>query len=128
MAAETEAAAGNATINYEAASTAVLAAVDAGALAAAPEAGESGHGYDSGGVDVGSGNADCSDDSDGKGNGDSGGGESGDDDDSNRYSAGGGDDDNGDGVWRRTESGGRLRRRAVAAADCRRCGGSGLQR
>jgi len=58
---DTEAAAGNTTINYEVASTAVeTAVVTAGMDAAAvPEAGNSGSGYGSGNsVDVGSGNND----------------------------------------------------------------------
>ena len=77
MAAKTEAAAGNTTINYEAASTAVKTAavmvvvdVEAAASMAAPDAGNSGSGYGSGGggggggsVDVGSGEDNGSDES-----------------------------------------------------------------
>ena len=59
-------------INYEGALTVVetmvvMAAVDAAASVAAPEAGNSGGGI--GSVDVGSGNNDCTDNSDGNGNG-----------------------------------------------------------
>ena len=62
----------NTAINYEGALTVVemmvvMAAVDAAASVAAPEAGNSGGGI--GSVDVGSGNNDCTDNSDGNGNG-----------------------------------------------------------
>jgi hypothetical protein len=71
--------------------------VNAAALVAAPEAGNSGSGYSSsdGGVDVGSGNDDYSDDKDGYGEVDSGNNVSGNDNDSNRESGGGGDDNKG---------------------------------
>jgi hypothetical protein len=118
MAAETEAAAGNATINYEAASTAVETEVVAVDAAAAPEAGNSGSGYGSSGgsgVEVSSGDDDGSDDSNGNGDSNS------DDDDRKDDDESGDDDDNGGGDR------GKHRQQSVTmtGATTTACGGDG---